>query len=687
MATSPILALLTWYKLDIFYHYGAGTGTFQMYINGALVIDLSGIASAGFGSAQNYLSTALGAPAATGALGLEIDMDDWVNSEIPAALTGMDFMMGSRIMRIRPIAIATGVGWTGDFRSPIGDPVLSTAALISTAVPSSLLRLNTDWHDSQLAAVPAATTPTGSAPLFQNGCAAAVLGWFCQGAGGTHNFRIRNGAGTIIATGAVAVGVQAFYNALYRPTGMVTPDILGDVTMEWETSASAGTNQVYMAHIQAEDLGIFGPEDINPLVSPPPPDPVASTGIHNSPYPRSPWALVGGMPQSNVFVAYGVYVGVGLASTGPGADLNLPYPPCWIYVRPVAPAGATGIRWWSSTFTSHLGLQPGISADLMPQALQDSAFDDAIGNSLMRRAGSNSQTNTNTSTYQYVAFCDPGQRFCTNGAFATPTAVASAVQALRLSGFTPEAGFFNVEQIGTLATVDFYYKGIGHTGAFATLLNTSAEVNNVVTFGTGQLTTETPLHKSGSLSRPQTAYSLWRTNDGVSAGPSQGVAVAIATYTGDGTASRVITLALGGHFPCYAQVVPHNATAAYVRDPSHTGLNSAQMNNMTSTSTTAITAGGINSITVGITLNANGIVYDVFVIPSCSQTGWDNNGGDYCPLNYGGYVDDAAPPEPYIPATPVEGTPDLCVNDWDTPRADGLPYVPLMPGSEQDEHQ
>lgn len=684
LATSPAIAVFpNWDRLDIFFNYSSGAGgTFQLYINRQLVIDLSGILSNGFGQNQNYLNVGLGAPDPSGARGLQLDMDDFMEAPIPPALTGMDWLMGSRIMLIRATSVdpASHASWTSTFRGPLGNPVLSTNALQTTATPSVLLRYQTDWNDQQLAdsSNMGNTQLRGAAPAFQNGCVAAVLGWFCQGAGGTSQFRIRDGAGNIVGSNGILVGGQAFYNAMYRPTGMIEPTILGAVTMEWETGAGAGTNQVYMAHMQAEDLGIFGPEDFDPTVSPPPPDPPTYAGIHNYPYPRSPWALIGGMPSASVFIAYGVYTG-----NGTGADLNLPYPPCWLYIRPVSPAGANGVRWWSSMFTAHLGMQPGLNSASMPQALQDPAFSDQAGNSLMRRAGAGTQENQNLATYQYVAFCDPGQRFTSNGAFATPSTIASAIQALRLANFTPQAAFFCVEQIGTLTTADFYYKGIGHAGAFASKPG-AAEVNNIMTFGTGQITTETAINQSGSGSRPQTSYSLWRTQDGVSSGPSQGVPVAITSYIGDGTASRVIPLDLGGRFPVYAQVTPHNALS-WVRDPSHTGTTSAQMGALTSTSTTAITAGGINQITVGITLNALGIVYDVFVLPGCSQTGWDNNGGDFCPLNWGGYEN--TPPEPYIDPTPVNGTPDLCANDWETPRADGLPYVPLMPGSTQDEHQ
>lgn len=681
LGNTPAINILEWVKLDIFFNYSSGAGgTFQLYFNRQLVLDLSGIVSNGIGQNQNYLSCSLGAPDASGALGLEIDMDDWMEANIPPALTGMDWLMGSRVMLINATGFAAGgnTNWAGDYRSAIGNPVLSTNPVISTAVQQSRLEFDTDWHDQQLADVPAATVPTGAAPLFQNGCAAAVLGWFCQGTGAGHQFRIKSN-GVVVGTGTLTVSAQAFYNAMYRPSGMITPTVLEPVTMEWETPAVAGTNQVYGAYLQAEDLGVFGLEDLDPTVSPPPDIPAPlHTGIHNAPFPRSAWALVGGMPQSNVMVAYGVYVG-----NGTGADLNLPYPPCWLYIRPVAPAGANGVRWFSTSLTAHLGLQPGIDSASMPQALLDSAFQDGLGNSLARRAGPGGSANQNLGTYQYVAFCDPGQRFVTNGAFGTPSTVASMIQLLRMTGFIPEAGFLCIEQIGTLVTADHWYKGIGHTGSFASRLG-AAETNNIISFAQGQIVTQTTINQSGVSGRPQTSYSLWRRLDGQPAGPSQGVVLGLASYTGDGTASRVINVDLGNHFPCYAQVTPHNGLS-YVRDPSHTTNVSSQANSLSTTSTTAITAGGINQITVGITLNANGIVYDVFIIPSCSQTGWDNNGGDFCPLNWGGYVGD--PPEPYVPSVPVEGTPDLCVNDWGTDRSDGLPYVPLMPGSQQDENQ
>jgi hypothetical protein len=65
-----------------------------------------------------------------------------------------------------------------------------------------------------------------------------------------------------------------------------------------------------------------------------------------------------------------------------------------------------------------------------------------------------------------------------------------------------------------------------------------------------------------------------------------------------------------------------------MRDPSHTGANSCSVRSLTNT-TTGITAGGVDSITVDTSLNSNLAVYSVFVI--CGDTAGWNNGTFYPP--------------------------------------------------------
>ncbi len=102
--------------------------------------------------------------------------------------------------------------------------------------------------------------------------------------------------------------------------------------------------------------------------------------------------------------------------------------------------------------------------------------------------------------------------------------------------------------------------------------------------------------------------------------------VQLTKYTGDGSASRTINLTPAtGRRPLFAMVVPHNA-ASVVRGPDHTGTTSMTLPS-TANAATGITAGGLDSLSVGSALNANGIVYDVFVIPGGSVA---CNGGFSC---------------------------------------------------------
>jgi hypothetical protein len=77
-----------------------------------------------------------------------------------------------------------------------------------------------------------------------------------------------------------------------------------------------------------------------------------------------------------------------------------------------------------------------------------------------------------------------------------------------------------------------------------------------------------------------------------------------------------------GRYPLFAIVIPNNAGDGYFRDPSHTGNNSQILTGST-TSTTAITGGTVDSIIVGSTLNTLGVTYEVFIILG-DTTGWNN---------------------------------------------------------------
>lgn len=99
---------------------------------------------------------------------------------------------------------------------------------------------------------------------------------------------------------------------------------------------------------------------------------------------------------------------------------------------------------------------------------------------------------------------------------------------------------------------------------------------------------------------------------------------AIVQYTGDGAGSQVVSLpTLAGATPFWAWVFPHTNVVPYSRNDQQSG--SFGINGTTGSVATAITAFGVESITVGSTLNSNGVVYTVFAFVEGTDSGQVNN--------------------------------------------------------------
>jgi hypothetical protein len=102
--------------------------------------------------------------------------------------------------------------------------------------------------------------------------------------------------------------------------------------------------------------------------------------------------------------------------------------------------------------------------------------------------------------------------------------------------------------------------------------------------------------------------------------------------------------------------------AALQRDPSHTGTTSVALNPQTVNASTGIVSGGIDQITVGSTLNANGITYNVFVLPGsidAGNNGWSQNG-------------EFEPVDPIVPVDwPGDGQSDVDPDDFEIPPGGG----------------
>src|SRR5262245_61616667 len=233
------------------------------------------------------------------------------------------------------------------------------------------------------------------------------------------------------------------------------------------------------------------------------------------------------------------------------------------------------------------------------------------------------------------------------------------------STFTPEVLFVQSDNHnGNTSIGKLFVKAPGH--ATATLQSTeAAELANALTIAAGLLTSKSALHTQDTGCE-QLAYAAFRRNDN-SADPGVPRVLQLATWTGDGSASRTITFGPpSGRRPMFAIVMAHN-TASVFRDPSHTGTQSTTMPG-TINASTGITGGGIDSISVGSALNANGIIYDAIVFPGDTVAGGSANGfsipgefypvePDYVPNPNGPYPDDITEPDGSPPPGPTPEPP------------------------------
>jgi hypothetical protein len=159
----------------------------------------------------------------------------------------------------------------------------------------------------------------------------------------------------------------------------------------------------------------------------------------------------------------------------------------------------------------------------------------------------------------------------------------------------------------------------------------------------------------------QLSYMAFRRADGNN-DAGQPAVLWLANYVGDGAASRTINFApASGKRPLWALVVGHTGTSV-MRDPSHTGVTSTTLPS-TANAATGITGGGIDSLSVGVALNANGVTYDVFVIPgdSVALNGGFSQNGEFQPVApdspaAGNSLWDATPADPELAPNEPSGT-------------------------------
>jgi hypothetical protein len=620
--TGPILEIDFWANLDIIVEYSTGVGVngrIRLWVNKALLVDQAITpAMGGLGQAQNHQISRIFNPGGA-ANTWEIDFDTWINAEVPnilgtESLTSLDFLTGSHVKK-HWIEAGTAVGYTGAIGSVnqmmnppnVGTP---TSTLVSSTALAQIVGL-TDFINEQ-------------GPIGQVFCTGGILVncYTTLASGSTAGQLGYNLAGAGVVFGSALVeGVTARFNSvLYKTNGdKIVEDSPFPLGVVYEKANTAVVATVFGLGCEVEYIGIWGREDE--------PETIALPNLyltHNAWWPSIAWSFLGPVQDGPVVVEGGTYVG-----NGASQDIALPLPCHFLWIRPLS-GGSAGVKWFGSCMASHESCNGGVK----PNYIQKMNFNPTTGVTSFSIAGSDGNINANGVTYQYIAFCDPAMMFNLCGAFMHSAAV-SATNPLVIGDFEPVAAFIQYDRLDNDAVVRQMYKGPGMAGALAKVADGTTKAN-CVTFGVGSLASGPDANATGY----QTMYSLWRTGNECAYVMCQAY-----TYTGDGTGSRVInSTPISGRFPLLVYVQPHNGIGI-VKDPSDAGTTSRQITDNSSVGAAGITAVGIDTITVASGLNANGIVYDVFILPG-STDAFEN--GTFFPGN-------CIPPEIVDPPEPPEG--------------------------------
>ena len=390
-----------------------------------------------------------------------------------------------------------------------------------------------------------------------------------------------------------------------------------------------------------------------------------SMGPHNYPYPQTAWAMRGSAPPIAPFAAYaGTYTG-----NGTGQDLAVfPAPIHLFFARPVGvPTGANGpVMWFAPALSAHVDVAQGVNNASIVYVEQDPTFvSTGVENTAQERyrvrlVGAAQQVNQAGVTYQYIAVSDPGMRFMLGGTLAQRDTAGPRPFPLIDANFLGEFAFVWVEVPAGTTPMGLYARGPGNAAGVVTSFG-GTKVTNALTLLRGSLTTDNGLFGMVPVQHSSICYMLVRQDDGSGDTGMAGVG-AVGSYTGDGAASRTITFPPSGKRPIFAMVFPESGDGAW-RDPSHTGTTSSSSSG-SSLASTGITAGNIDSMTVGSALNGSGTVYSYYVLfgdATACNNGWGCNSPDpYVPVEPasppgggGGY-----PPQPNDPPPPIEPGPE-----------------------------
>lgn len=663
--TGMVFDLDKWYRIDLLFEIKTPGGNVRVYVNRALKLTaIATAANTGLNRTDTHEQSTIGGSGThTDVETFQCYYDDWIGAEWPTEdsqgrYVGLDWLNGSRVRYIAATGFATGNNWTGQFAYANQWPEVSSgidaaSALIST-VSGDALRLQMDDK---------AINSEGSGALGVVAFLVSVYGR--QQIAGQGMFGWKFNGSIDLAAQTQETTTLGWSRRWHRPSGQVQP-IQNLTPFELHKTKALNANQAdyYGAGLTVELIGVFGDEDIAEDEVSQPETIAPSRGPHNAPYPSTMWAR-NTLPQiSPVIVHSGTYVGNGTVK-----ELTFRVPVGWLMVRRTS-ATRDGSIWFSSMVSGHplhlTGNDVGYVMAMIDPAFVSTGDEDAQEQrTLIRMVGSDAAFNASGETYQYVAFMDPGARYHLNGAYhIRDTAFSSKVVALDNSEFTPEWGFYQQESPGLGGgTSTMFVKGPGHAADAASEVS-AAETASAVTHALGSITVRDGLQ--GASTRVH-AFSVWRDAD-ASTDPKKNDVLKVGSYVGDGAASRIITFGTSGRRPLYAIVTPHDAQSIH-RDPNNAGGTSSGMGDGASTAT-GITAGGIDTFTVGITLNAIGVTYDYFVLiggTTAGNDGWSAD-GEFSVVepdspDDGDYDDPGAaipqdPDDPFDPGDPDPGPGD-----------------------------
>lgn len=289
-------------------------------------------------------------------------------------------------------------------------------------------------------------------------------------------------------------------------------------------------------------------------------------------------------------IAKGNYTG-----TGALQSITLPFTPEFILIWPRGNTN-NGV-WW------HKGLW----------AFKD--FNAAPGTALnyiwtrddqLHLLNNNAGVNGNTIVYDYLVISDPQNRIwaSTTWSQVSQTSPYDTDDTQVQYPITPTAVFSSAETENTnLGANNTFFFGPGQADDTARTMATGAVVSNRIR----RLNTDGFLVRKGSMVGGIQYYS-WGLKP---TGFQQTQLTDIVTWVGDGASSRIIPVAVSGKTPCMAIAIPGDGTTAkYIRFDTFSNSREWQT---TSTSATAITAFGVNSVTIGSTLNTLGTSYSMIV--------------------------------------------------------------------------